>query len=264
MDFFRLTAPLLRSPQPLLPFLAPSALRQSTQRAIGPVSQRRQSLSTSRPRCAAFDDDISSLLDGALDGNKGTPAISASRTSRFKSNTAQPGSPPSQARSSTLKKPTPASSVDDILDAMRAPAASSRGRTGTRDNFASSFSDISALLNPNNAPPPNPLLARGQNAAAALAIPEKPLPFTLSPSVGRSVTVDSTRGMDIGRAFRTLEMQCARNSVKKDFMRQRFHERPGLKRKRLRSERWRRRFRENFKGTIAMVQGMRAQGWLMA
>ncbi|EME44145.1 hypothetical protein DOTSEDRAFT_88392 [Dothistroma septosporum NZE10] len=83
----------------------------------------------------------------------------------------------------------------------------------------------------------------------------------LGPSSGRTVTVNAARGMDVGRAFRTLEMQCARNSVKRDFMMQRFHERPGMKRKRLKSVRWRRNFKANFKKTVAMVQKMTKQGW---
>lgn len=83
----------------------------------------------------------------------------------------------------------------------------------------------------------------------------------LGPTVGRTVNVNTARGMDVGRAFRQLEMLCARNNVRKDSMRQRFHERPGLKRKRLKSERWRRNFKANFKGVVALVQKMRKQGW---
>lgn len=73
--------------------------------------------------------------------------------------------------------------------------------------------------------------------------------------------MNTARGMDVGRAFRQLEILCARNSVRRDFMRQRFHERPGLKRKRLKSERWRKNFKANFKGIVGVVQKMRKQGW---
>ena len=44
-------------------------------------------------------------------------------------------------------------------------------------------------------------------------------------------------------------------------MRQRFHEREGLKRKRLRNERWRRRFKEGFQRAVGRVVGMKRQGW---
>ena len=49
--------------------------------------------------------------------------------------------------------------------------------------------------------------------------------------------------------------------MRADSTRQRFHERGGLKRKRLRRERWRRRFMEGFKGTVGRVKGLRNQGW---
>ena len=73
--------------------------------------------------------------------------------------------------------------------------------------------------------------------------------------------VNENRNMDVGRAFRTLDQQLARNSVRRDMMRQRFHERPGLKRKRLKSERWRKRFKEGFRATVGMVQRLKKQGW---
>ena len=98
-------------------------------------------------------------------------------------------------------------------------------------------------------------------ATPAPAYVQEESPVKLNSSVGRTIKVDTSRGMDVGRAFRSLEMKCAQNSVKRDFMRQRFHERPGLKRKRLKSERWRKRFKEGFRGTVAMVKKMRAQGW---
>ena len=269
MELFRVGAPLLRSSQPLLPFLAPSACRPSSRRAIDAVSRQRPAFSTSKDRRAespsqAYEDDISSLLDGALDGNKGTPAVGASRTSRFKSSSAQTSNPPSRVESQAGRyQPKPGSSVDDLLAAMGSRSTSSSFQRRSGGNDVSGFRDIASMLDVNAPARPSTAASR-RNAdlpPSIPAIPEKPLPFKLNASVGRSVTVDSERGMDVGRAFRTLEIQCARNSVRKDFMRQRFHERAGLKRKRLRSERWRRRFKEEFKGTIAMVQKMRAQGW---
>lgn len=83
----------------------------------------------------------------------------------------------------------------------------------------------------------------------------------LGPSVGRTVAVDANKGVDVGRAFRALDISVARNRVRSDFQRQRFHERGGLRRKRLKSERWRRRFKEGFRGMVKMVAKMRKQGW---
>jgi small subunit ribosomal protein MRP21 len=89
----------------------------------------------------------------------------------------------------------------------------------------------------------------------------KPLrvPIKLGPSTGRSVHIGA--GIDIGRGFKLLEQSCARNGVKRDANNQRFHERPGLKRKRLRRERWRRKFLEGFKATVGRVKQLKNQGW---
>ena len=88
-----------------------------------------------------------------------------------------------------------------------------------------------------------------------------PLPVKLGPSLGRTIEVNEKKNMDIGRAFRSLDIAVARNRVRADFNRQRFHERPGLKRKRLQSERWRKHFKDGFKGMVKMVNEMRKKGW---
>ncbi|KAF2164346.1 hypothetical protein M409DRAFT_25225 [Zasmidium cellare ATCC 36951] len=143
-------------------------------------------------------------------------------------------------------KASQSSGVDDVLNNImsrpkrQAPAAS----------FSSS--DIESMIAPRGNR--NDHLTRDQPEL------ESP-PMKLGPTVGRTVNVNTARGMDVGRAFRQLEILCARNQVRKDFMKQRFHERPGLKRKRLKSERWRKNFKANFKETVALVQKMRKQGW---
>ena len=81
------------------------------------------------------------------------------------------------------------------------------------------------------------------------------------PAVGRTIEVVPLKGVDFGRALRNLGIACAANKVRADQMRQRFHERPGMKRKRLKSERWRKMFKESFKATVARVREMRRKGW---
>ncbi|KAL8649761.1 MAG: hypothetical protein Q9210_004210 [Variospora velana] len=81
------------------------------------------------------------------------------------------------------------------------------------------------------------------------------------PSLGRTVEVIPDRGMDLGRALKSLDINCALNNVRKDANKQRYYERPGLKRKRLHSERWRRRFKVGFKAVVAKVKSMRRKGW---
>ncbi|KAK0714716.1 hypothetical protein B0H67DRAFT_578886 [Lasiosphaeris hirsuta] len=79
------------------------------------------------------------------------------------------------------------------------------------------------------------------------------------PSTGRTVLV--TGSSDVGRSFRTLEMLCKRNRVSREANMQRFHERPALKRKRQKRERWRARFQQGVRATISRVMQLRAQGW---
>lgn len=89
-------------------------------------------------------------------------------------------------------------------------------------------------------------------------VPKLP-PMRLSPSTGRTVSVGGK--VDVTRAFSLLAMSVQRNGIKRESSRQRFHERPGLKRKRLHSYRWRRRFRAGFKAAVARVVQLRKQGW---
>ncbi|KAK8127846.1 hypothetical protein PG984_008954 [Apiospora sp. TS-2023a] len=76
---------------------------------------------------------------------------------------------------------------------------------------------------------------------------------------GRTMYV--SKGADVGRAFKMLEMQCQSNRVRADFQKQRYHERNGMKRKRLVSERWQRKFKGGFKATCKRVSELRRQGW---
>jgi ribosomal protein S21 len=74
-------------------------------------------------------------------------------------------------------------------------------------------------------------------------------------------TIQVMKGTDPTRAFKMLQMSVTGNRVRQDERQQKFHERPGLKRKRLNSERWRRRFKKAFKSTCARVEELRRQGW---
>ncbi len=81
------------------------------------------------------------------------------------------------------------------------------------------------------------------------------------PTIGRTIEVNQEGGQHVAGALRRLEILCAVNKIRSDQYRQRFHERPGLKRKRLKSERWRKLFKESFSMTVARVQEMRRKGW---
>ncbi|KAI8628184.1 hypothetical protein F5Y19DRAFT_144606 [Xylariaceae sp. FL1651] len=95
---------------------------------------------------------------------------------------------------------------------------------------------------------------------SGLEAPVAPRPnLRLVPRTGRTVHVK--KNVDVARSFKLLAVQVAQNKLRKDFQSQRFHERPGMKRKRLKSERWQRRFRQGFKATVARVRELTAQGW---
>lgn len=88
--------------------------------------------------------------------------------------------------------------------------------------------------------------------------PTRP-PLRLVPRTGRTVHVG--KSVDVARSFKILSVQIAQNQLRRDFQSQRFHERAGLKRKRLRSERWQKRFKKGFKACVARVKELTKQGW---
>lgn len=88
-----------------------------------------------------------------------------------------------------------------------------------------------------------------------------PAPFRLNAALGRSIDMSAANRSDLARSLRTLERIVAANRVRADTNKQRFHERPGLRRKRLRSERWRRRFKADFQATVRRVQELKRKGW---
>lgn len=81
----------------------------------------------------------------------------------------------------------------------------------------------------------------------------------LVPRLGRTVQI--SRNVDVARSFKLLGVQMVQNKVRSEFQRQKFHERPGLKRKRLHSERWQRRFKLGFKEAVNRVKELAKQGW---
>lgn len=83
----------------------------------------------------------------------------------------------------------------------------------------------------------------------------------LNPTYGRMVELDPSRGRDLVRGIGMLGSLMARNKVKFDVATQKFHERPGLKRKRLHSVRWRARFKRGFTQVTARVTELTRKGW---
>ena len=79
------------------------------------------------------------------------------------------------------------------------------------------------------------------------------------PSLGRAIEIQART--DLAKGFFQLNKLVRQNKVKHNQKMQRFHERPGVKRKRLQRERWRARFKENFHNAVEKIKTMKRMGW---
>ncbi|KAI9720204.1 MAG: hypothetical protein M1812_003022 [Candelaria pacifica] len=278
----------------------PILFSQSTKPSIRAFSNGSQHFQSSAAAAAKEpEDELSSLpkessTDAILDSlARNRTSTSTRPTSRFSPLRAQEanrpgisGSPTAESQSreprledSIKSDPNLVSLLDDIPKPARRPFDSQRSRDPSlppRDssNLSSSTDvfnafnssrnrssrpssiDISKMLSPTSTSPSSDLLRSNEPP------PPPPVPtLRLGPSTGRSVQIDNSRGMDLGKGLKTLDLNCARNNVRNDFNRQRFHERGGLKRKRLHSVRWRKRFKLGFKAVVQKVADMRRKGW---
>lgn len=84
-------------------------------------------------------------------------------------------------------------------------------------------------------------------------------PMRLIPRTGRTIRVGKT--VDVARAFTLLQNSVNANRVKSDSFQQKYHERRGLKRKRLERERWQKKFKTGFKSCVRRVKQLTKQGW---
>ncbi|KAI9876104.1 MAG: hypothetical protein M1830_007337 [Pleopsidium flavum] len=265
MEVRRIGDAILRSrSSPILSFLAPHVPAQLRYRysSIIPALPSNGSL-------IAIPCSTRTFASSSVTRTDATPAAGPEQLSEIKS------SPPDQSRSP--------SEIDSVMGGLvgsyKKPAFKSstaqvhnHGNSGTdvRSAFDNAISESSRInrgtVNAHRMldPLPEPSSQASITEQVRDELKEKPVPryrMRLGPSVGRSVPIDTERGIDLGRGFRVLEMNCMRNSVRGDFMRQRFHERPGLKRKRLHSSRWRKRFKAGFRAVVAKVEDMRRRGW---
>ncbi|KAH7047612.1 hypothetical protein B0J12DRAFT_667590 [Macrophomina phaseolina] len=236
-----------------------SAVRQQQQPAQSPPTESRSNEDSSKQSsqegaARSIADDIGSLLNSSLD-----PSLNAAtgRTSRFSSPNAQ-----SANRNTTSYGFPTGSSADEAAARFN---KSTRSVSGSMENMLSgNTSASSSRYDPSTGGISGISFDfwKLSNSASQKSLVEPPDPSTLprlGPMVGRSVPIRDN--MDLAKGLRQLDIICARNRVRQDFNKQRFHERPGLKRKRLASERWRRRFMEGFKATVSRVQYLKRQGW---
>ena len=251
---------LLRShPSPLLSFLAPSVpIATWTTAAINRDSlASRLTQCTTRIRSLATQSSpLRAPTTAAAESEDDAPDTPSQDTANDTINdmldfippgirSDQPSQPDSRLNSS-LPRESRESSADIMRRALERDRRSTSLLARRQGEIAARMEGLSYQeQNRNNLPALRPL----------------PPPVRLDAFIGRSQNVDPQKGMDLSRALRSMEIKLAVNRVRADFNYQRFHERPGLKRKRLKSQRWRKRFKEGFKAVVGKVQDMRRRGW---
>jgi small subunit ribosomal protein MRP21 len=151
-------------------------------------------------------------------------------------------------------------SADDLLNSFRAGMAGGSRRGGNTldpSRLARTSTTSMAGLSKDSA-----LFKSGPNSISQKAIPPPPLTLRLNASTGRSISLrNGAYDIDVGQGVRLLQRELSKNRVMYMQRKAKYHERPGLKRKRLRSERWRKRFMVGFLGYVAKAMKMKRQGW---
>ncbi|KAL8991916.1 MAG: hypothetical protein Q9169_007538 [Polycauliona sp. 2 TL-2023] len=289
---------LLRSPSPLLVFLAPSiaqvhptAITRSS--SIHPVTysstrcrqpircqqrlRQASSAAAAAPQEQPLEDDRPQANDQPLLKPRGDPQQDPKKRrlsllDKFKD--------PSRNIQAPISDQERSRQIDSLLDNVSGgpnrstPSNTYNGETSAdmverlraesrRKDFAASEKERSrqGSLSRGMMMPPRTIDSRQQDMIHIQEATRAVATIKSRPSLGRTVEVMPERGLDLGRALRSLEINCAVNNVRGDAQTQRFHERPGAKRKRLHSVRWRRNFKIGFKAVVGKVKAMRRQGW---
>jgi small subunit ribosomal protein MRP21 len=241
-----------------------------TIRRIAPAWSAQRSISSTPPQPAAqpkSNDDPFSFASRSEEPRKGPVRFTAPRPSQDETSTRIDslfGDKSTQRRPTTYA-PTQSSSSDEVRAARSnhvfgagfgiSAGGGRRGRQAPKLNF-DDMALPTDMLDPNlsNKPSESANLAT-QQAEAFANYPR------LNPTYGRTVELDASRGRDLVRGIGMLGSLMARNKIRHEMNKQRFHERGGLKRKRLASERWRARFKTGFREVTKRVSELTGKGW---
>ena len=191
-------------------------------------------------------------LFGEALGLEHTGGVATNRMQRFHSPSTQTAQQTSSSvlpkQQSTPPSQSPGNSYTDALNAL-----SEAMRPATSKGTSSIYNEL--LFPSSTSPSKSPTL------------PFRPPPrheithLRLSSRTGRTMEVFPNDPADLASKLRRLATTVIRNRIPQDFIKQRFHERPGLKRKRLRSQRWRAKFKWGFGSMVGKVAEMRRMGW---
>ncbi|CAI6337688.1 unnamed protein product [Periconia digitata] len=161
--------------------------------------------------------------------------------------------------------PGPATSTANAAQRIFGADFSNRGprRPGRRTAL-----DVSSLASGPIENPPEGVLRPDGSFETSPYLPKTPvIPESekiyprLDPSYGRTIELDPSRNRDLVRGISMLGALVTRNRIRSDMTAQKYHERPGLKRKRLASQRWRNKFKQGFQTVTARVMELTRKGW---
>jgi hypothetical protein len=93
------------------------------------------------------------------------------------------------------------------------------------------------------------------------SVEEHQRPKHLSPRTGRTFDVTRPSQSELTTRMNQVTMICMANKVAQMERRGKFHERPGIKRKRVRREKWRSKFAKRFGAICGRVKWLSSQGW---
>lgn len=254
----------LRFQSPLLRFLAPSVspffFRSATNSFFASHSSSQRSFSNQQ-------NPGQDLFSGPSDGD-GNPKVKEGSAEK----SPQSGSSIhiDQLLYETLRgNPSPGGSRLRVSDTMPAKDPQTLSSLTTiKDSFAASPFTIPIANRPgplvDMMMTPRTLANVSEDVSAVIEKMVRPRAvrtIVSRPSLGRTIELNAAKGVDLGRALTRLGQLTRQNRIQQDRKSQRFYERPGLKRKRLRSERYRARFKAGFLATVEKVKAMRRKGW---
>lgn len=275
MEIVRIGQTLLRScpfQSPLLNFRAPSLPHKCSLTArlhshlifALPISQRPPNSHQSIRRASSSPSDPIGSSDAKSSNDP--PG-----TQRF-----TPASVPSDPESS--KAPTP---IDQLLDRTISSSSRSRHRGSESTRLTSyktvreGFDQFSAIAGGAQQGEIASSMFKPYDGSANTSVgvsntvaenltnhqfhPRRVRTIQSRPSLGRSVEIDSK--VDIAKSFTMLKRLVRTQNIKNDQYKQRFYERPGVRRKRLQRERWRARFKKTFRNAVERIKAMRRMGW---
>lgn len=170
--------------------------------------------------------------------------------------TAAAESKPSQTKP-VLETPPPPPPAAEQAATETAPPAEETTTPASKDHAYDALSfDIASIIGKKSA-----AYAESLGRNDPLTRPKVRTKAVLGRTIFIKQNVSATSAPTPTVAFKLLDRLTRDQKIRNKYHSQRFHERPGLKRKRLKSQRWRARFKTGFKAAVSRVLELKKQGW---